>query len=477
MFKGWGPHRVMRFLRVFLAAILTVAAVQSAGAGEAHVTGTASYRERIALPPGAVFDAVLEDVTAADAPADELGRVTIEDPGMPPFRFEIGFDPARVKPNHAYSVRTQVSVGRKLVFVSDTMTPVLTRGAPNDVQIWMIKVGDTTEDARETPAAIGAHGLRLPASFSGELPCSDCEGLRYLLNLWPDQVFHLRRTWEGKDLTRDAIGRWSVDPDEQVLELGGAGEDLRFQILGADRLRLLGPDGEPIASDLGYSLTAGPDFETFEPHLPLRGMLAYSGDQARFTECLTGRDYPVVDDEDYAALEHAYLAAGAEPDGPIMASFDGGIVQVPRDDGTGSDAKVIVERFVGIWPGETCERAMGEATLTNTYWKILRLGTDEVAAGAGRREPNLILREGEPRFTATVGCNQLAGTFSSEQDRLSFGVAASTVVACPQPLDRWEAELGKVLQNAVRWRIDGQTLELLDAKGDPLALLQAVYLY
>ena len=119
-------------------------------------------------------------------------------------------------------------------------------------------------------------------------------------------------------------------------------------------------------------------------------MLTYVGDEARFTECLTGRDYPLVDEGDYEALEHAYLAAGAEAGGPIMASFDGGIVQAPEDDGTGTVPKVLVERFVGVWPGETCERATGEASLTNTYWKILRLGETEVVAGRGpaRAEPD-----------------------------------------------------------------------------------------
>ena len=63
-------------------------------ADDGHVTGTASYRERIALPPGAVFEAVLEDVSVADAPARELGRATVADPGNPPFAFDIGFDPA-----------------------------------------------------------------------------------------------------------------------------------------------------------------------------------------------------------------------------------------------------------------------------------------------------------------------------------------------------------------------------------------------
>jgi heat shock protein HslJ len=138
---------------------------------------------------------------------------------------------------------------------------------------------------------------------------------------------------------------------------------------------------------------------------------------------------------------------------------------------------VLVERFVGVWPGETCERAMGEARLTNTYWKVLRLGETEVEVAEGMREPNLILREGEPGFTATVGCNQLVGGYTLEDDRLSFGAAASTLMACPPPLDAWERQLAGVLERTAGWRIDGQTLELLDAAANPLALLQAVYLY
>ena len=77
-------------------------------------------------------------------------------------------------------MRAQVSVGRKLIFVSDKMNPVLTHGAPSEVQIWMIKVGDTAQEAREAPTQIGAHGLRLPASFAGDMPCADCAAVRYL---------------------------------------------------------------------------------------------------------------------------------------------------------------------------------------------------------------------------------------------------------------------------------------------------------
>lgn len=42
---------------------------------QAAVTGTATYRERIALPPGAVLEVTLEDVSRAGAPAEAIGSV------------------------------------------------------------------------------------------------------------------------------------------------------------------------------------------------------------------------------------------------------------------------------------------------------------------------------------------------------------------------------------------------------------------
>jgi heat shock protein HslJ len=226
-----------------------------------------------------------------------------------------------------------------------------------------------------------------------------------------------------------------------------------------------------------YSLTAAKGVDTFDVRLPMRGMVTYVADEARFTECLTGRDYPLIKDRDYAALEHAYLAAGAEAGGPVMASFDGRIIRFPEGAPKDSGPQVRVDRFVGIWPGETCEGPADKASLTNTYWKILRLGDAEVEPAEGRREPNLMLREDDSQFTATVGCNQMSGGYTLEGDKLSFGPAAATMTACPAPLADWERRLGEVLDETAAWRIDGQTMELLDAAGEQLALLQAVYLY
>jgi putative lipoprotein len=69
-------------------------ALAPAWAAREMITGTASYRERIALPPNAVFEAILKEASRADAPAVEIARTRIESPGQPPIAFSIAYDPA-----------------------------------------------------------------------------------------------------------------------------------------------------------------------------------------------------------------------------------------------------------------------------------------------------------------------------------------------------------------------------------------------
>jgi hypothetical protein len=51
------------------------------------IQGTATYRERMTLPPAAVFEAALEDVSRADSPADSIARTRVASPGNPPIAF------------------------------------------------------------------------------------------------------------------------------------------------------------------------------------------------------------------------------------------------------------------------------------------------------------------------------------------------------------------------------------------------------
>lgn len=208
----------------------------------------------------------------------------------------------------------------------------------------------------------------------------------------------------------------------------------------------------------------------------LAGMFVYMADAARFTECRTGRGFPVAMEGDYLLLERAYMEAREGPGQPLMATFDGRIEQRPRMEGSGTEATAIVHRFIHLWPGETCERNLSDAPLTNTYWRIVKLNGERIGALEGHREPHLLLRDDQPRYNATAGCNQIIGGYQIDDQALRFEAGASTMMACPPPLDSLERRLIEALESTSSWRINAQFLELKDGRGQPLALLQAVYL-
>lgn len=246
----------------------------------------------------------------------------------------------------------------------------------------------------------------------------------------------------------------------------------------APATKIAGVAAEPVSSGTGQDAPAPlPAFEPVAVSLLLGGEMTYLADSARFTECLTGRNYPLVPGAEALHLERAYLANAGEPGAPLYVTFDGTITKRPAMEGDRIENAVTVDRFVGVWPNQRCERARADASLVNTYWRFVQMKGNAVKVAPERREPHLLLRQtGErPGFAATVGCNQLVGAFAATDRELSFGQGATTLMACPPPLDEMEKTLAEVLVAVRRWQIRGSTLTLQDQAGNILALLEAVY--
>jgi heat shock protein HslJ len=320
---------------------------------------------------------------------------------------------------------------------------------------------------------IGAHGLGLPATFTGTLPCADCDGIVHHLDLFPDQTWQMRREWLGKPeaTVRDEIGRWHADPARDAIVLtGGTEAPLLLDVKAPDRIRLRDILGNPLDSDL-YELTGGALTET-DLSLFMGGMLTYMADAAVFEECLTGRTYPVAIEGAWIDLERAYLGA-VEGGTPLLATFDGTISIRPAMEGP-DRRTVTVDRFVGVFPGQTCTRAVAEPSLTGNFWRITDLGTTPVVPPEGGREPFVVFRA--DGFNATVGCNMMRGGYETDGEALTFGAAATTMMACPEPLDGWERSLSETLGATATYSIAGETLVLMDEAGGTLAALRAVYL-
>lgn len=104
------------------------------------VSVTVTYRERIALSAEAVVEVSLQDISRADAPASTLSRQEISNPGQVPVHFELEFNPAEIDPRMTYAIQARITDNGQLMFINDTVTPVLTRGAGKEVEMVLVRV-------------------------------------------------------------------------------------------------------------------------------------------------------------------------------------------------------------------------------------------------------------------------------------------------------------------------------------------------
>jgi uncharacterized lipoprotein YbaY len=177
-------HRIGRVLLAFGVVGATALEGSVTGAlpgGQAGVTktitGTVTYRERIALTPSAVLELTLEDVSKADAPAEVIARESMSKLGQVPIRFVLSYDPSRIVAGHRYNLRARITDRGALRFINAQATPVLTgTGEQGEVHIILRSVrgpgGRPPAPGASTPPPSPALGA-LPAAFEGTIPCAD----------------------------------------------------------------------------------------------------------------------------------------------------------------------------------------------------------------------------------------------------------------------------------------------------------------
>ena len=94
-----------------------------------NVSGTIWIRQKVALPPDAVLTVTLSDASLADAPSKVLAQKAVRTEGkQSPFSFVLPFNPADVQPNARILLSAAITVNDKLVFITDTVQPVINQG-------------------------------------------------------------------------------------------------------------------------------------------------------------------------------------------------------------------------------------------------------------------------------------------------------------------------------------------------------------
>ncbi len=453
----------------FLLALLMIAgcAAKVSETEMAEVSGNAFYVERIAAPPNARLEVVLQDISQPGRGAERLGKMVVENAGQPPYAFRIQYDPAQIDPRHTYSVAARLYDGDDLLFVTDQVHQVITRGFPSTATPRMRRVGSAP-----------AHPLgELPATFTGTLPCASCPGIDYHLNLLDDGVYFLRQAYQDREGGPfDDIGRYLLSSDGDQLTLyGGREAPLRLAISAPDTLRLLDRDGGHIESELNYNLSRQPAFQPLEPRLLLMGMYRYMAGAGRFQECLTGLELPVATEADNRALEEAYLASREQPGEALRASLEGQIAQRMPMEGPGPVLTLVPERFISVSPELKCPPPTKLADLENTYWRAIFLDADSVQRAPDQREPHLVFDE-ENRLAGSDGCNRITGAYERKDASIELSRLATTRMTCADGMEQASRFL-QALEEVSQYRIIGRHMEMLDESGKLRLRFEAVALY
>lgn len=138
------------FRRTFLiASVVWTALTGAAMSQNAALTGTAAYRERMALPPDAVLVVRLSDVSRMDVAATVLASQSYAMQSVPQ-AFTLAYDPALIDERFSYSVSAEIRIGDKVMFRTTQANPVLTRGAGTHVDLVLTRAADKAAATRLT---------------------------------------------------------------------------------------------------------------------------------------------------------------------------------------------------------------------------------------------------------------------------------------------------------------------------------------
>jgi heat shock protein HslJ/uncharacterized lipoprotein YbaY len=125
--------------------------------GSVTVFGTATYLQRIALPPGAVLKVRIEDVSVADRVAPTVAEVS-EPFGdrQVPIPFTLSVPRSAIDTNARYALRATISVGDQLRFTTDRDIPVLTQGALDEFDLLLAQASAPSSPTSQGEAIPGA---------------------------------------------------------------------------------------------------------------------------------------------------------------------------------------------------------------------------------------------------------------------------------------------------------------------------------
>lgn len=328
-----------------------------------------------------------------------------------------------------------------------------------------------------------------PALYSGTLPCADCEGIRYSLDLRADSSYAMRMAYLGTADNKafDEMGIWEIKDGRLILD-GGREAKVMFAALRADSLTKLDLNGNPVETQLNYTLVREAGYQPLAVNAMLSGMFIYMADAAIISLCFNGKSYPVAMEGGYLQAERAYTGKNLQG-APALVIFEGGIVPRPKTEGDDTQETVVIGTFLRLSTTQNCDGEIKSdakspakveskevkptATapqLRDKPWRLISLGMNRMAIPTEKgKAPHMLLATEGNRVAGFAGCNRFFGAYEVKGSSLTFGKMGMTMMACEDM--KIEGMLTKMFEQVHGYELidDAKFLSLKGENGRELA--------
>jgi uncharacterized lipoprotein YbaY/heat shock protein HslJ len=104
------------------------------------LSGTATYREEVAIPRDAVLEVWLKDASPNAFAAPIVAETAVlADGRQVPLPFELKYERSRILPDRPYTVEAVIRNAGEILFATDTGQPVITKSNPTEVELVLVR--------------------------------------------------------------------------------------------------------------------------------------------------------------------------------------------------------------------------------------------------------------------------------------------------------------------------------------------------
>ena len=446
-------------LVVLTSAFLSLTALPAlAQADSAQVTGSVTYRERMALPNDAVIDVQLIDTSIADIAAQTVAESLINAEGRQvPVSFTLAYNPTQIVAAHHYSVRSTIRSGDGMLMFSTTQAyPVLTHGASSKVNLILHTVGhgphaiapakkQAARAASETQASSSLSPP--PTALESAPPATQPSGQAPPNTVMPNAQGQEKAGEPTMQKSETPVvvepapvpQTSSTIPESVPQTKESTPSETAPPVESASQSTP--PQGEPTSTV--HAATTPPATEQTEPKL------------AEAPAVLPEQPTPAKGKPEPTPTAPEAEPAPTLPEAPSATRSKESTISPPEEADSAADSEA-----ESTSRPERPAPAKALTPLADTQWRLVQLGGQDIVITPPQKPMTLAFSPEGRRIAGSAGCNSYIGTFADDRGALHLNPGSMTLMSCADPAGSREKEFVAMLRSADGYKINGDALVL-----------------